>query len=128
LSKGLNRFLWTVTRGACLLEDMVDINVLNLIIPEGFSPNNDPENYNNTFIINGLDLPNQTAELVIVNGAGAEVFSTSNRNGNNWRDWDGKNSKGIDLPEATYYYLLKITSKGNGQVFKKSGFVILKRY
>ena len=49
------------------------------------------------------------AELKIVNGAGAEVFSTSNLDGQNWSDWDGKNSNGFDLPEGTYYYLLKIT-------------------
>lgn len=128
LAKGLNTYLWTVTRGACKLEDQVNVSILDLVIPEGFSPNNDPDGYNNKFIVNGLDLPNQTAELTIINGAGAEVYYTSNRNGNEWNDWDGKNSKGVDLPEGTYYYLLKITSKGNGQVFKKSGFIVLKRY
>lgn len=128
ISLGLNRFLWTVTRGACKLEDMVDVTIYDLVIPEGFSPNDDPGGYNNTFIVKGLDLPNQVAELVIINGAGAEVFTTTNRNGNEWSDWDGKNSKGIDLPEGTYYYLLKITSNGNGQVFKKSGFIVLKRF
>jgi len=56
------------------------------------------------------------------------VFSTSNIDGNEWTDWDGKNSKGIDLPEGTYYFLLKITSKKSGQVFRKSGFIVLKRY
>jgi hypothetical protein len=125
---GLNRFMWTITRGACKMEDEVDVLVYDLVIPEGFSPNNDPQGYNNTFVIKGLDLPNQEAELVIVNGAGTDVFSTSNRNGNEWLEWDGKNSKEVDLPEGTYYYLLKITSKLNGQVFKKSGFIVLKRY
>ncbi len=128
LSKGLNKFLWTVTRGACKLEDIVEIMVYDLVIPEGFSPNNDPDGYNNTFVVRGLDLPNQDAEMVIINGAGSEVFSTSNRNGNEWQDWNGTNSRGSDMPEGTYYYLLKITSKGNGQVFKKSGFIVLKRY
>jgi hypothetical protein len=128
LSKGSNTYLWTVTRGACKLEDQVNVTILDMLIPEGFSPNNDPEGYNNKFIVNGLDLPNQTAELTIINGAGAEVYYTSNRDGNEWNDWDGKNSKGVDLPEGTYYYLLKITSKGNAQVFKKSGFIVLKRY
>ncbi len=128
LEKGMNKFLWTVTKGACKLEDMVVVNISDIVIPEGFSPNNDPGGYNNTFVIKGLDLPNQVAELVIINGAGAEVFSTSNRNGNEWHDWDGTNSKGTDMAEGTYYYLLKITSKGNGQVFKKSGFIVLKRY
>ena len=128
LSKGLNTYLWTVTRGACKMEDEVKVSIYDLFIPEGFSPNNDPDGYNNTFRINGLDLPNQTSELTVINGAGAEVFRTSNINGNEWNDWDGRNSKGVDLPEGTYYYLLKITSKGNGQIFKKSGFIVLKRY
>ena len=131
LSKGLNSFKWTVTNGTCKNEDLVNINVFDLVIPEGFSPNNDA--FNNTFVIEGLDLNDQQAELKVVNGAGTEVFSTSNLKSNNdWKDWDGKNSQGIDLPEGTYYYLLKITSDplkgGNGQVFKKSGFIVLKRY
>jgi len=110
------------------------------MIPEGFSPNNDPENYNNTFIISGLDLRQklsgsdsvpayQIAELTIVNGAGNQVFTTSNKNGNQWKNWDGRNNDGIEMPEGTYYYLLKITSvEVPGEVFKKSGFIILKRY
>lgn len=131
LSKGLNTFLWTVRNGVCKLQDKIDINVTGLEIPQGFSPNNDQ--INDIFIIKGLDLSNQDAELKIVNGAGAEVFSTSNLNCPDcWKDWDGKNSRGLDLPEGTYYYLLKITSDpkngGNGQVFKKSGFIVLKRY
>ena len=128
LSKGLNTYLWTVTRGACKMEDEVEVSIYDLVIPEGFSPNNDPDGYNNTFRIKGLDLPNQTAKLTVINGAGTEVFHTSNLNGNEWNDWDGKNTKGIDLPEGTYYYLLKLTSKGNSQIFKKSGFIVLKRY
>lgn len=128
LTKGLNRYLWTVTRGACKMEDQVDVLIYDLFVPEGFSPNNDPGGYNNTFIIKGLDLPNQVAELKVLNSAGTEVFSTTNRNENEWTDWDGKNAQGVDLPEGTYYYLLTITSKANGSVFKKSGFIILKRY
>ena len=128
LSEGLNTFLWTVTRGACKLEDEIQVTVLNLVIPEGFSPNNDPGGYNNTFRIKGFDPGNQFAELTIINGAGTEVFRTSNTDGSEWVDWDGRNTKGAEVPEGTYYYLLKLTSKGNGQVFKKSGFIVLKRY
>ena len=124
LSIGGNTFLWTISKGPCKLEDLINIKVNKEFIPQGFSPNNDE--FNNTFIITGLDLPNQIAELTVVNGAGTEVFSTSNRNDQTWTDWDGKNSKGLDLPEGTYYYLLEITS--NGQVFKRSGFIVLKRY
>jgi len=128
LSPGLNKFKWTVTRGACKVEDIVEVFVNDIFIPEGFSPNNDPEGYNNTFEIKGLDLENQIAELKIVNSAGTEVFSSTNRNGNEWKVWDGKNSKGKDLPEGTYYYLLRLISKRNDRVYKRSGFVILKRF
>ena len=31
LSEGLNTFLWTVTRGACKLEDEIQVTVLNLV-------------------------------------------------------------------------------------------------
>ncbi|MBN2667188.1 MAG: gliding motility-associated C-terminal domain-containing protein [Bacteroidales bacterium] len=128
LSEGLNTFLWTVTRGACTIEDEIQVSVLNLMIPEGFSPNDDPGGYNNIFRINGLDLENQEAELTIINGAGTEVFRTSNNGGDEWINWDGRTLKGTEVPEGTYYYLLKLTSKGNGQIFKKSGFIVLKRY
>ncbi len=128
ISRGFNKFKWTVTRGACKVEDIVEVYVNDIFIPEGFSPNDDPDGYNNTFVIRGLDLDNQIAELIIINSAGAEVFSASNRNGNEWKIWDGKNNRGIDLPEGTYYYLLKLTSKRNNSVFKRSGFIILKRY
>jgi gliding motility-associated-like protein len=132
LSNGSNSFVWKIynTVETCSASDILNIDVYNLEIPEGFSPNNDPEGYNNTFMIKGLDLANQQAELKIVNGAGTEVFSTSNIN-QVWNDWNGKNSQGVDLPEGTYYYLLRIISNNEGaetKVFKKSGFVILKRY
>lgn len=131
LSGGLNTFLWTVTNGDCDNTDLVNIEVYELFIPEGFSPNNDPDDYNNKFIITGLDLNNQIVDLTILNSAGVRVFSTSNRQGNEyWVDWDGKTSGGADLPEGTYYYLIEITStiSTEGQVFKESGFVVLKRY
>jgi flagellar hook assembly protein FlgD len=66
--------------------------------------------------------------MTIINSAGTEVFATSNHKGQEWKDWDGKNSKGYDLPEGTYYYLLKLISVETGQVFRKSGFIVLKRY
>ena len=125
LAQGFNSFMWTIENGPCKLEDLIDITVNEIFIPEGFSPNND--NSNDLFIITGLDLQNQTSELKIVNSAGTEVFSISN-SGQEWKDWDGKNLRGIDLPEGTYYYLLKMVSNNNGQVFKKSGFIVLKRY
>jgi gliding motility-associated-like protein len=122
---GLNTYKWTITNGKCILDDIVNINVLSLVIPGGISPNSD--NINDSLIINGLDLTNQVVELKIVNGTGTQVFSTSNGNGNSWKNWDGRNSSGVELPEGTYYYLLKVTSSKTGLVVPKSGFIILRR-
>jgi len=127
LSVGKNLFLWTVHKGPCKLKDSVDIELLKDFIPQGFSPNGD--DWNNTFVIEGLNQDDNYIDLSIVNGAGTEVFKTSNRGNQKWTDWDGKNFKGLDLSEGTYYYMLKITSKrSNGPVFRKSGFIVLKRY
>jgi gliding motility-associated-like protein len=125
LAVGTNSFLWTVHRGKCSLKDSVNVELLKDFIPQGFSPNDDA--WNNTFNIEGLNLTDQTVELKVVNGAGTEVFSTSNRSGQKWINWDGKNSRGLDLPQGTYYYMLKISST-SGKSFKRSGFIILKRY
>jgi gliding motility-associated-like protein len=127
LSEGKNSFLWTVHRGPCKLKDSVDIELLKDFIPQGFSPNGDA--WNNTFVIEGLSPDDQHVDVSIVNGAGTEVykFSGEGETLREWKGWDGKNAAGLDLPEGTYYYLIKITGI-SGQVFKRSGFVVLKRY
>lgn len=132
LSPGKNSFLWTVEKGPCNLKDSVDIVLLDDFIPQGFSPNGD--RWNNTFKIEGLNSEDQIVDFSIVNGAGTEIYSFHGQGDDikNWKGWDGTNLNGNNLPEGTYYYLLKITSDntkgGNGQVFRKKGFIILKRY
>jgi len=127
LATGKNSFLWTVSNVNCELKDSVTINLLPDLFPQGFSPNGDA--WNNTFIIEGLNPDDNYLDLKIVNGAGTEVFSTSNRNGQEFSSWDGKNSKGLDLAEGTYYYMLKVTPKdGTAAPPLKSGFIVLKRY
>jgi gliding motility-associated-like protein len=127
LSLGKNLFLWTVHRGPCKLKDSVDIELLKDFIPQGFSPNGDA--WNNTFVIEGLSPDDQHVDIRIVNGAGTEVYTFSGEGETlrEWKGWDGKNAGGNDLPEGTYYYMLKITGI-SGQVFRRSGFVVLKRY
>jgi gliding motility-associated-like protein len=126
---GVNTYKWTIVNGECTEEDQVTYVLSNPVVPEMISPNDD--GINDILIIEGLNFDNQVIELTILNGAGALVFSTSNENGNDeWKDWDGKNSKGEELPEGTYYYLLEVDSPIMAPGIdptKKSGFIILKR-
>jgi gliding motility-associated-like protein len=88
-----------------------------LVIPQGFSPNND--GLNDTFEIIGIGLYPEN-ELHVYNVWGKEVFSMDGYD----NSWDGKASTGVSsgekLPTGTYYYILKL---GNDRVVK--GFVYL---
>lgn len=127
LVPGTNSYLWTVSNEHCTLMDTVNIVLLEDFVPQGFSPNGD--GINDDFIVEGLNQDDYLMTLKIIDGAGTEVFSTSNQDPGGWENWNGKNSGGIDLPEGTYYYLLKVAMKSTGQVIKKeSRFIVLKRY
>jgi flagellar hook assembly protein FlgD len=105
------------------------IKVFDLIIPKGFSPDNG-DTLNNKFVIRGInpDPAINQISLRIVNSDGSEVFFTSNIDGNIWTDWNGENSKGLPLPDGTYYYLLTVKSgRDSSAGFKKGGFLVLKR-
>lgn len=114
LSLGKNYLYWVVKNGACnIVSDSVLVNVKDIRIPEGFSPNND--NVNDVFEIRGLN--NVTnAQLVVYNQWGVEVY----RNNDYKNDWNGV-SKGSPLPDGTYLYVVNVI----GRTYK--GFVVLKK-
>lgn len=90
-------------------------DILDLIIPNTFTPNGDGKN--DTFVIPGLaEYPDNTLE--IFNRWGSQVF----RSGAGYKnDWTGNG-----LNEGTYFYILRITGKSN-KVEKISGWVLLLR-
>ncbi|MFZ6053482.1 HYR domain-containing protein, partial [Halocola ammonii] len=93
---------------------------IDLIIPEGFSPNND--GVNDTFEILGLeDYPGHS--IAIFNRWGRKVFEASPYNS----DWDGRamfgNTGDSELPKGTYFYLLDL---GNGEAPVK-GYIFLNK-
>jgi gliding motility-associated-like protein len=121
MSSGQNIFEWTVSNGTCVKKDRVTIEILELFVPEGFSPNEDA--INDEFEIKGLDIGHNTASLVIINAYGSQVYKDDNYKGR----WNGFDSNGNELPEGTYYYLITIKSDRIDITKKLSGFIILKR-
>jgi gliding motility-associated-like protein len=99
---------------------LIDIEPIDLFIPEGFSPNDDGKN--DLFLIKGMN--GKSATLTIYNRWGNKVYS---REGTDL-SWDGKaNVNGLvlghnKLPPATYYYVFEF-SEGDHKTF--TGFIVL---
>jgi gliding motility-associated-like protein len=87
-----------------------------LKVVSGFSPNNDI--YNETFFVDGLAAhPDNT--VLVYNRWGNEVLKAKNYQ-NDWHgDWKGK-----DLPDGTYFYLIRDDAKGE---ILQTGWVVINR-
>lgn len=125
LSVGDNQVKVFVTNGQC--KEYIGLDVINvisdLIIPDGFSPNDN--GINDDFIIEGIEeYPNNNVK--IYNRWGTLVFE-ANGYDNAETVWDGKASRGLKigddpLPEGTYFFIIDLK---NGTVVRSS--VYLKR-
>lgn len=114
LKFGKNHFLWYVENGLCVAaSDTFTIEVQDIKVPGGFSPNNDDKNQ--FFEIQGLgQAPN--SQLIVLNRWGKEVYKSNDYK----NDWDGT-VNGNPLPSDTYFYLLNTI----GRTYK--GYVVIKR-
>jgi gliding motility-associated-like protein len=115
LSGGENVFSWKVQNSNCEASDEVKITVYDPFIPSVITPNGDGKN--DYFKIREI-IDQDQVELIIFNRWGNEEFT--NRNYSN--DWDGRNNKGAELPNDTYFYILKFDN-----VNIKRGSVLIKR-
>ena len=87
----------------------VDSVVVTLDIPNAITPNGDGKN--DILQIDGLDqYPNN--ELVIFNRWGDILYKSKPY----MNDWQGVNQNGGELPEGTYYYVLRL-NVNDGKVF-----------
>lgn len=96
----------TVSEG-CLAVREITINVVEdfLVIPPNvFSPNGDGI-HDYWLIENILTYP--ICEVYVFNRWGSEVFYTTDYQ----NDWNGTSDDGSDLPDGTYYYILKCSDK-----------------
>jgi gliding motility-associated-like protein len=95
-------------------DDFIDDDAI--VIPSGFSPNED--GYNDVFEILGLN-NFKNKHLTVYTRNGGLVYESTDYN----NTWNGTLlNTGVNVPDATYYYLLKLD---NGIV--KSGFVYINR-
>jgi gliding motility-associated-like protein len=95
-------------------DDFIDGEAI--VIPSGFTPNED--GYNDVFEILGLE-NFTTKHLTVFTRNGGLVYENTNYD----NTWDGTLlNTGVNVPDATYYYLLKLD---NGIL--KSGFVYINR-
>lgn len=113
LSFGENIFLWKVRKGNCEDTAIVKIIVYDPFIPSVITPNGDGKN--DYFVIGEII---DKVEIIIFNRWGNEEYSNSNY----MNDWDGRNNKGRELPNDTYFYVLKF-----GNIKIKKGSVLIKR-
>jgi gliding motility-associated-like protein len=113
LSIGENIFMWKVLTGNCEDSAKVKITVSDLIIPSVITPDGDGKN---DFFKIGEFI--DKVELIIINRWGIVEFTNTNY----LNDWSGLNSKGQELPNDTYFYILKFK---NGRIEK--GSVLIKR-
>jgi gliding motility-associated-like protein len=123
LEFGMNTVIWKVTNGVCPPVSVpVNIEVTDVIIYNGFSPNGDGKN--ECFVIEGGENAS-SGELIIYDRYNNMVFKSSMdsheiRNCTCW--WDGRSSSGKELPSGTYFYHLILNKEK-----EKKGYVVLKR-
>jgi len=117
LSSGETIILWRVTNGVCpAVDDYITITVTDLLIPSLITPNGDP--YNEYFYLGGLEKTLGRTELIIFDRRGAQVYKNSNYD----NSWNGLDNNGKELPEDTYFYVIKAQ---NGR--SHSGYVVIRR-
>jgi gliding motility-associated-like protein len=114
ISLGENIFILHVSNEGCRSSDSVLVNVFGLLIPSGFSPNED--DVNDAFEIRGIENLGK-AELSVYNRWGQLVYASSDYK----NQWNGTNQKNEWLPDDTYFYELILMDEVH------QGYVIIKR-
>ena len=108
--------LYTVTivnEDGCETTNSIQIDRTNCFIPNVITPNNDGTN-------DALDLTGFAVDkLEIFNRWGRKVYEKTNY----LNEWHGQNSSGEILPDATYYYVIKLAANAEAKI----GWIFLSR-
>ena len=90
----------------------------SLLIPNVFTPNGDGSN--DLFTIEGVNL--ESVEGEIWNRWGQQMFSWNNIKGG----WDGRTTSGTEVPNGTYFYIIKAKGNDGTEYFKKGTVSLLR--
>ena len=123
LSMGTNELIWSISNGVCsassdsliIVVESCNIPIIELIVPTGFTPDNDMTN--DTWEIIGID-QYPDCQVDIYNKWGNKIFSSKGYN----EFWDGT-FNGKPLPISTYYYVIVLN---NGSTPLKGTITIIK--
>ncbi len=100
-------YIKTTTTEGCLASDSIFLVLVDIVMPNAFTPNKDGQN--EVFIAKGRAV-NSIQEFKIYNRWGETVFETTDYN----LGWDG-NYKNTPQEVGTYYFVLKAISKNTGE-------------
>lgn len=116
---------WSISNGVCpVVSDSLKITILPLKIKKAFTPNNDDRN--DYFELGAVNA--EHAEIKIFNRSGQLVYESENYcgsslNGANCDIWSGLSKNNIELPEGTYFYIIKMKIAGREKEFEFKSFV-----
>ena len=121
-------FTVTVSNGLCSAKDSVTVYTIRttdcvIHVYNGITPNAD--NNNDIWIIDGISaFPKNSVE--IFDRWGAKVWSGSGYN-NKTVVWKGNNQSGQELPDGTYYYMIKLFDTDGSVLYSGSKWVEVTR-
>jgi gliding motility-associated-like protein len=113
----------------CVAQASVEVTIIScdIKIPEAITPNGN--GVNEMFIIEGIAAYPNT-ELIIFNRWGSKVYESKDYQ----NEWDGSsqnnlNIGGNELPEGTYFYIMKLGGTEGEETYGKiyKGYVYIKR-
>jgi gliding motility-associated-like protein len=114
---GVGTYIGQVSIQGCSGTDSHTVSSIACIIQRGISPkgNGIGDNKNDFFDLQGMNVK----QLEIFNRYGTKVYNKNNYT----NEWYGQSSKGEDLPDGTYYYVIEYT---NGES-AKTGWIYINR-
>jgi gliding motility-associated-like protein len=121
-----NLLRWTIINGVCpAVKDSMEITIIPLNVPKGFSPNRD--GINDVFRIPTNNDKVEKISIKIFNRAGVLVWDSNDYTHED--PWGGtfKKQNGPDLPEGTYFYIIDIWPIGKAEPLTFKSFVEILR-